>query len=461
MKNKKLKGGNERMKNIVKTLVMFSIVVVLAMSIFSQAVLADSSYNGNSKKEYVELSYGENATTSGGNNSTTSDGGSNSSTTYQGGNRPELQKPVEMPRPADYVENTGVTRQISYVKMYIDPEKIVSKDGREKYNLDVKDAHVYAIPACVNDPVAPCMVAMPTYNYKLYFYSQQGLQGSFEQEEFTLGPGEEKIIPLYVQADKKGANVFEVTVVGDEAKASAKGLLVYGDETQPPQQAIYFFGEGYALSEDGSQGRLVDFKILSNEGALQGKMTFGGTYYQIKGTASNADVRFNVMSSQGVDSFEGAFEGKIQKFDEFYLLTGDLTMGKETWKVSAISKKEVVFIDAGNVAVESKPVTETVSEGQIMAVGTSRPIEGTTTAGNEVANKEIYVAPQAVTKEFFGIENPYFGKNILKVEVTDSAGNKAYASVAENDKTKVGNYEVGVGSLAVQGTYDITVKKAA
>ena len=156
----------------------------------------------------------------------------------------------------------------------------------------------------------------------------------------------------------------------------------------------------------------------------------------------------------------GEFEGDIEKYEDFLYLEGKLnfeifTSPDDEWYINAISKRQSVFkpviIDEGGIQV-----TETVGEGEIIAI-TETSEEETTSEGK----REIYISPGEVRKEFFGYENDYIGNKILKIEVTNEDGVTTTTKLRENSETKVGDYRVSVGSFATEGNYEIGVERAS
>ena len=330
----------------------------------------------------------------------------------------------------------------------------------------MKDLHKLKLPDCDSEAVACTQNSqvLQSYEYKLSFYSKHGLQGEFEEDEILLTPGESKTVALYVQAEKKGAKIFEVTVKGEDSFASAKGLLVYGEDGYEEPTA-YFVGEGFAFNSDSSRGKLLHLVVLKTEEKtypqeIRGKMSFGEKVFQLKGTLANDEMKFRLYEVNDVGVSIGEFEGDIEKYEDFLYLEGKLnfeifTSPDDEWYINAISKRQSVFkpviIDEGGIQV-----TETVGEGEIIAI-TETSEEETTSEGK----REIYISPGEVRKEFFGYENDYIGNKILKIEVTNEDGVTTTTKLRENSETKVGDYRVSVGSFATEGNYEIGVERAS
>jgi hypothetical protein len=338
----------------------------------------------------------------------------------------------------------------NFVKLYIEPSIKRTEDGRERFQVTVKDVHGSKIPACDTDSQICAQIARSIYSYKLSFHSSQDLEGKFEEEAFDLAQGESKTTSLYVQADKKGKYVFEVTVRGSDSKAEARGLLIFVDGDKPkPEPASYFIGQGFALNEDNSRGQLVELKILKKDEEIEGKMQFGQRNFRIEGKSSEGEVEFSLYDVNGRNSI-GQFEGEMERFDEFLLLDGEIdfeifSSPNQKWELTAFSKRKGQLKDI-------KPT----SEDQIIETSVEEVL---TISEEEAEEAEILITPKEIRQKKFLRIFPT-GKKILEVEVTDNS--RTYKTTFDPfEEKQIGKYTVKVeGNLEDEENIEISVKQA-
>ncbi|MFH1289844.1 MAG: hypothetical protein ABIH92_00375 [Nanoarchaeota archaeon] len=346
------------------------------------------------------------------------------------------------------------------LKLDIDPEKQYSESGLARYKVTVKDLHKPTTSLCPEGRIcASNTVARDhEYKYELYFESKQEVSGKFETgETLYLQPGEEKTVTLVVEAEEDGSYVFVVTARNTEHKENRKGLLVMGDYEPPTPTLSFFEGEGFAINEDGSEGKLTQLHVLKNEDEIRGKIKFDKTTYALKGTVFNEDFYFSLYETNdgGFTVSVGEFHGEIKNFDDFFLLEGELTFETapyygNVWTLTAFAKAKKVFIETTETS--DSPVVETISSEDVVAI---RKIQ-TANADKEIA-EEIYVLPKKIErKRILGIIPNPWGEKVLRVEVVEE--DKVREKVIEAfGKEKIGSVEVEIGSLDNEEAIEMSV----
>ena len=364
------------------------------------------------------------------------------------------------------IENPASQCSSNLIKISLNPEKQMTDDGTATYTVIVQDLH----PSLRCSGTERCDTK--EYEYELFFSSKRNvdfsdkpaLEGEFETKTFSLRAGETKTVELNVEANFKGTHIFNVVVAGAETKQGTKGLLVFGEEPEQPIPA-YFVGQGFALNQQTSQGRLVDFHILKDRDEIKGKMGFGLENFRLSGTVSNEEVYFSIYERKdaGLTVSVGEFHGQITKYDRFLLLEGDLefeTAEGLTWHLTAISTKKAVFRP---IIVRDVEETVTSSIEEVILIERSQsdelapePLEGGAETGQAVS-----IIPKRFTKRFFGIENPWIGERVLNVEVINPEGKVTKKTLRPFKDTRVGDYDLELKSTLDNGEdFDIAVKKA-
>ncbi len=345
----------------------------------------------------------------------------------------------------------------SYVEVVISPEKQYTKDGFATYDVIIYDHHTYtAIQyACIPTAGQPCpIVETPRYNYNLYFYSEQNINGEFENSVVTVPANSKVAVKLKVQTKYKGTNIFEVTAKGTESKDSSKGILTYGLEP-PTEPASYFNGQGFALSAEKKAGALVDLHLLKNGESIQGKFNLENTNYKVKGTQSNNLVKLEIYSVEGKEEI-ATFLGTMSEFDTFLLLQGNVYPIKSdkigSWHITAFSKKEKSFVVVEAEPMINEPTTKNIQVGEIISVPTEKISEQTG------ESKNIYIQSKEVIKErFFGIFPT--GRNLLEIEAIDENGKVTKITLKPFGTAVIGNHKIQAGSSFEDKSIEITINK--
>ncbi len=349
-----------------------------------------------------------------------------------------------------------------YVKVYLTPEKQTSRDGTARYTLTVQDLR-NTDPRWDCPKEGPCpSIALTPMAYELYFYSNQDIKGNFGDNILYLKPGEKASTTLDVKSDQIGSNIFEVIVKSPEVKVSTKGILIFGEDTQPiPTHPVYFDGQGYGTSSSG-RGILFDLNLLNDEETIKGKMFVEGYSYKIQGSTSGNSVKFDLFTANSAEEI-ASFVGSIKEYDSFFLLEGDLTPvsnNAEKWHLTAFSPKEKLFNVIEIPAVSATSQTETSFEkvkiDSVITVTEGSSMEKV----SDIEAEETYIRPVKIKKEkFLRIIPKPNARNVLEVEITQ--GDKTTKEdIREDDMEKVSSYSISVGSLADEQNIELSVRKA-
>lgn len=468
---------NTKTVKAIDAIAVFAILAILGLATFASASSLQSSekyQTRDTKYEVTKLAGSSdsedsdrNETESPEENRTTSSGSSGGG--YGGVNsRNELETSDSEGYVPRSTQSGGSWSYNSLVSVSVNPEKQSSKDGKGSYEVTIKDMH--KMPDCVNDEVAPCSIAM--YSYKLYFESKYGtdgekkkiLEGELEETEIELAPGEEKIVPLYVQTEFKGTHFFSITAEGSDTKNTARGLFIYDGEEEYPSPASYFEGEGFAINEN--QGFLVELNILNKDGTITGKANFENEPHKLSGTIKDNVITFKISSPNGEQT--GNFEGTVTKYNDFLLLQGDLVLGTdalEVWKLTATSKLKRVFVEIEPTETSSGKVEEfqSTSINEIIAVQPQATGQGSISevqSDKVEGTTEFYVKPTEIKeKKYFWIIPS--GKQVLVVDVYGKDGQVTKKEIQEYGSTKVNDYSISVGSLENENSIQVSVKQAA
>lgn len=347
---------------------------------------------------------------------------------------------------------------------YIIPEKQAANIGEwAEYEIVVKDNH--AVPECVGaEEKIVCSIAPLVY--KLVFESET-VKGEFKNPEINLGHGEKNIFKFSVSSEKQGFNSFVVNVVGEDAETKAKAILFVNEEGTYPEQidASLFIGEGYAVSEDGSEGYLIDLKVLyeKNSDAIKGKISTGNAVFKISGTVEGNEIKFDFGKPES-DSILGSFSGGYKKFPDFLLLEGNLVYDGKNYSLHAVSKNRLIIKE---ISVEDKEETKTKLK-QVIALKKEEAneviekiVEGKEISKEEIEElKETYVRPLEIKKQkILGfIPNPW-GDKILEIEVVKE-GEIVKKIIKENKTEKIDGFDISVGSLEDKDNIELTVEQS-
>lgn len=179
--------------------------------------------------------------------------------------------------------------------LIISPVRQITNNGKAEYKILFMDYHTLCGGNLCSADAAPSLYQ--GYNYKLSFSSldseDTGVQGSFDQSEFSLKPQSTFTTTLTVKTESEGAHNFVVSVkeVGDNYGASAKAVMIYLPNSQP--EVSFFIGKGFILNNKESQGYLVDLTILNKENILSGKATIGQRTFKIRGEVLSSPAVFS------------------------------------------------------------------------------------------------------------------------------------------------------------------------
>ena len=337
-----------------------------------------------------------------------------------------------------------------FVKVSLNPEKQTSENGKAIYRVTVEDLHHKNYVLCKK---APCPEPkQEEHEYELKFYSNQDLEGKLEASKIVLESGDSTSLKLEVEAEKKGTYVFTVSIIGADAKGVARGIFIFGDngDVEPPTTS-YFQGQGFALTLDEKFSHFVDLHILKSKEAIKGKVSFDSETFTIKGTSSNEEINFEILSLKG--EYKGKFSGSIKNFEHFDLLRGNLQLNNEEYTLTAISKKKGLFQVVQTESSE-EPVSINAEIEEVISIETS-------TETNAVeSGKELYIRPVKIEKaKFFGIPKFWSDEKEVEVEVIGE-GEVTKKTIKEFSKEKFRNYEIEVGSLENEQDIELRVSKS-
>ncbi len=346
--------------------------------------------------------------------------------------------------------NIPTVDQTNPVSVVINPEKQYSKEGYATYEVIIYDNHKdYSV--CVPGNGKVC--AYPAYTYNLYFNSEQNMNGEFDNNQITISAGGKSVVNLKVYTKDKGTNIFSVTAKGEDSKSSAKGILVYGEET-PSEPSSYFNGQGFALSAEKKAGALVDIHFIKDGETLSGKFNLENTNYKIDGSQSGSLINFKIYSADNAQEV-AKFVGAISEFETFLLLQGNLISSGSssigTWYLTAFSQKDKSFVVVENNEVVSQPTTKNIQVNEIVSLPSVQVSE-------TEEEKQIYVQPVEVkSKKFLGIFPT--GQKELIAKVTKN-GVVTTITLKPFDIKIVEGYEIRVdSSLEDSKDIDLTIKK--
>jgi hypothetical protein len=333
------------------------------------------------------------------------------------------------------------------------------------------------------------IVVYQRYNYKLGFatLTSQGVQGSFEQTEFTLGAGQTFTTTLYVDADKEGSNHFVVSVqeVDGDYSIGANGVLIYTPSA--PEETSFFVGKGFILNEAETQGGLIDLTILRKGNDLSGKMTIGGVAtFDIEGEVFETSITPSSGGAGGSTEFAGyglggelysqtlvkfdvshpragviaSFSGYLKQLDTFKLLKGTLTdkVGNE-WSLTAYGKKQ---FHVWTPTEQEEDVEVSVDEVMVFSKTASAEAGATTIAESAVSDSgiesgtEVYIRPiEVYRKKILGIFP--IGKRVVDIEII-KPGEVVEKTISENSEQVIEGYKVSVGSLADEDKIEMSIQ---
>ncbi|PIN91086.1 hypothetical protein COU57_02020 [Candidatus Pacearchaeota archaeon CG10_big_fil_rev_8_21_14_0_10_32_14] len=356
-----------------------------------------------------------------------------------------------------------VSPTVNYVEVYVYPEKQVTGTGKETYEVVVRDTHELNYITCKDTSTVDgeSLCARPKYEYTLEFEGKDST-GSFTENAFTLDLGRKKSVELTVQTNSKGVHPFGVIVRGKDSKAVAKGVLVYGETPVPtPEPASYFIGDGFALSSDESDGKIIELKVLKKDNALDGKLWFENKPYKISGTVLKSVVQFEIYTEDSKEKV-GSFSGNIKSYENFLLLRGTLQAPNEmTYDLTATGKRKFTF-KVIDVDSKDEKDSESISIDETLTVTKKsetniNKFEDKDTALENVKD-DLYIKPIKVKDEKILWIFPS-GKKQVEVEIIK--GDKITKEVIkEKTEIDVEGYKISVGSLDDEENIEFNVKKS-
>ncbi|MDO8459560.1 MAG: hypothetical protein Q7S74_00475 [Nanoarchaeota archaeon] len=447
--------------------IALSLLIIGLVAIFAQSALAIGSTDS------VKVSYGDDGLAV----TTISGVGTGTSTSTSSEGR-VTKLNTETTTGNKQLEYTTGSKQLEYVSIEITPEKQVSGDGTASYKIIIKDLHpqriiVTCIPEelCIQPPEA-------VYRYILVFYSPQDIEGQLEIREVVLGAGQSRSLELKVKTEQKGTNVFSVAAKGEDSSSYTKGILIYGDYTEPPSTEPYFSGDGFIVDSSWLNGRALSLKLLEQDGKLRGKLLLRGQTFDVSGTVSdNGHIELSVMSlDDKISTRFGSFSGELKMFGDLRILHGTLSLSagddsRESWELTALDKNAGSIKEIVSTETTQAPATEQTKVNDVVVIkessSTSTAVAATTSSDDKVAQKaiaetqsELYVRPVKVTQgKILGIFPNPWGKKVVELEIVDN-GTIVKKEVKAFESTRFKNYAIGVGSLDDEQNIELSVKNA-
>src|SRR3989344_3073149 len=363
----------------------------------------------------------------------------------------------------------------------IDPQRQMTDDGSAVYKFTFTDQH----KPCVPTEGLACAAVIQQYEYELEFEGKDGLKGEFSKVEctgsdetgacsavqiddkFTLYESQTATFQLTVTAEKQGTHNFLVQLKGEGVKAYGKGALVYlqnGITPTPEDETAFFVGKGFVLSENKTDGFLLDLKILNKDSVLSGKAKIGDRNYKIDGEVAevavdgvdfgytSSYVTFDIISIKTGEKV-GSFEGHARQYTGFILLEGKIkNFEGKTWTLTAMGKKkfEVREFDLDDGESVEVSVGEAVFVPGVTSVSTDDSLDET--------EDEVYIKPIKV-KEKRVLWIFQTSKKVVEIEVVK--GDEVFKKkITENSYENVEGYKVSVGSLEDDEKIEFDVEKA-
>lgn len=395
---------------------------------------------------------------------------------------------IPMPLPVEFP---------AFVSLYLYPEKQFAGLGEwRNYELVIKDNHLPVTCEILDrypdgdSERVECPDVLRVYEYKLYYEAEEGILIDLNQDSVTLSSGDKVTIKFSVKSENNGANYFAIMVSGEEGVAGTKGVLVIGEKLIPPRvESSFFGGDGFAISEDGARGVLVNIKLLKyGDNELRGKFHIDGRTFDARGEISGNIVKLSLemvgrnyppyeTNDRGIfkeaivsDPFEGGpsldddqtrriqlvrgtFVGTVSEYGAFSLLEGELSVGDMSeYKLTATSKKVRAIRD---IPVEQEILVSVnqmlVLDSQVAESSLSQSYTG------DFSEDDVYIRPYRVRAEKILWIFPT-GKKILEVEVI--RGDKvSIKKIREMRSERIDGYNVGVGSLDDEDNIELIVEK--
>lgn len=399
---------------------------------------------------------------------------------------------------------------VSIYRLEIDSERQMTNDGTATYKIVFTDQHKPESSVCGYDIVSglatPCPVTK--FKYKIEFEGKDGLKGEFsesecistftgsrtevgsepgiteadpgpdsttckistlENNEFSIGGGQTKVFQLTVTTEKKGTSSFAVFIKdksGVVAVGKASITFVKNGDIPPEEETAFFVGKGFVLSENKTNGFLLDLKILNKDFVLSGKAKIGERNYKIDGSVAEVAVdgvdfgynawavKFDLIFIKTGEKV-GSFEGQARQYTGFLLLEGKIkNFEGKTWTLTAMGKKK---FEVREFDLDDGESVE-VSVGEAVVVAPSVAAAGTTSASLDKSQDEVYIKPVKVTEKKVLWIFPT-SKKVVEVEVVK--GSEVFKKkITEYSYENVEGYKVSVGSLEDEESIEFDVEKA-
>ena len=361
---------------------------------------------------------------------------------------------------------------VSILYIYTDDQSTTS--GTATYKVVINDPH--KISDCGDgEPESDIEVAcsLQSYEYKLEFKAQEGISGTFDQNEFHLGAGQSKVVTLTVTAEKEGTYKFSVLAKSD-FEAKAYGIIIYLKHPENSEDTSLFVGKGFLINSEESKGLLADFTILNKDNVLSGKATINKETYKIKGSLLVSDaievlktnLKFDLISLKSGEVV-GSFSGAIKNFGSFKLMKGELSdFNGENWVLTATSKEKTEIRETDTegdtepisvriddfVSVEGKSTTRQA----VYSGSTAGSAETSDTTGVTETNGFLIKPVSIESKKILWIIPT--GSKVVNVEIIK--GDKVVKkTISENGETSVEGYKISVGALDDEENIGIKVTK--
>ena len=350
--------------------------------------------------------------------------------------------------------------QSSLIELKLSPNvQQADENGVAIYRISITDKHDQVLTESEDS----------TYEYTLTGMSGNDnvVQFSFEWgSTVTLEAGETIIKEFKAEVSEEGTHKIVIRVETEGTSAMTSGVIIFGTGNQgslhvnpigipgtPINNAPLFQGQGFALSEDESQGYRIDLALLkADANEITGKMTIGNSVFKIRGTfdeqvgGSDANIEFEFMSIENGET-AGRFLGTIEKFGEFAILRGTLRNYKgKDWDLTVMSHSRRV--------IPMQMIGPTVNSQQTS-------IEDVLEISSENENLEennFFAKPIKIhERKFLGFIPT--GKKDIELEIVQ--GNDTFKKkIHENGNVFIKGYKISIGSLVDEENIEISIEAA-
>ena len=359
-----------------------------------------------------------------------------------------------------FTSNDGSFERVMAHKLNPVQIKIISEDHFAEYIGEDQGVAYYKV--LIKDYHQPVVnmeggILFDEYKYQLSFEEiDSGLEGSFELDSVILKNMGETIVELKVLTKNPGASGFIVKVEGEGEMSRSKGIIVLGKEKNPIQifpdrSPVLFYGEGFILSADESEGETIKLKMIKqDEDGLFGSMIIGEENFKVIGGINEEKVEFrlfeiNLKDVRTADAPRPAsFKGTLKQYENFKLLKGKLTnFNGEDWSLTATynDRGRMISIDMNKEEnVYSIGVESTISIPRI---------------SDDSEEEGIYLNPIKIReRRIFGFIPT--GEKLVEIEVIK--GNRVFTkTITEYNKKEIEGYTVSVGSLVDEDNIEFNI----